>query len=45
MQEKNRHQDNVPITTAIGHHRAIALNGLNGGIKICEKHQTFEVIG
>jgi len=44
MLEKNRHQDNTPATTAIGHHHAGALN--NGRkMKICEKHQTSEVIG
>jgi len=42
---QNRHQDNAPATTAIGHrhHHTGALN--NGGkMKICKKHQTFEVI-
>jgi len=44
MLEKNRHQDNAPATTAVGHRHTRALN--NGGkMKICKKHQTSEVIG
>jgi len=36
-------QDYTPATIAIGHHHTIALN--NGGkMKICKKHQIFEVI-
>jgi len=41
--EKNRHQGIAPATTAVGHRHPRALN--NGGkMKICNKHQTFEVI-
>jgi len=41
--KKNKHQDNAPATTAIGHRHARGLN--NGGkIKICKRHQIFEVM-
>jgi len=42
---ENRHQDNAQATTAIVHRHSYrkALN--NGGkMKICETHETFEVI-
>jgi len=40
---ENRHQDNAPATTAIGHRRTRALND-GGNRKICKRHQTSEVI-
>jgi len=43
--KKNRHQDNPPATTAIGHRHTIVLNIVRGKMKFCKKRQTFEVIG
>jgi len=40
---QNRDQDNAPATTAVGHSHTRALNNV-GKMKICEKHQIFEVI-
>jgi len=42
--KKNKHRDNASAITANGHRRTGALKS-GGKIKICIKHQTFEVIG
>jgi len=41
---EKKHLKNAPATTAIGHRHAGAVNS-GGTMKICKKHQTFEVIG
>jgi len=41
---KLKHQDNSPATIAVGHCHTTALSS-EGKMKICKKHQTFEVIG
>jgi len=43
MLMKNKHRNNAPETTAVGHHHTGALNS-GEKVKICKKHQTFEVI-
>jgi len=40
----NKHRNNAPAATAIGHHRIRALNS-GGKMKICKNHQVFKVIG
>jgi len=42
--KKNKHRNNAPATTAVGHGHTGALHS-GGKMKICKKHQIFEVIG
>jgi len=42
---ENKHQDDAPATAAISHrHRRTGALNNGGKMKICKKHQTFEVI-
>jgi len=41
-EEKNKHRNSTPATTAIGHCRTGALN-MARKKKICKKHQTLKV--